>query len=268
MIRRILLVATLLAPIPALAQVAIPPGFLINPVATATPTATDTSAQTSLTSVPFVWAVNQGLVSVCAAWGANPIAAFPCDSQHVIPPGQSSAFPVLGAAKIALITQTATTTAVVQLNEGYLAPTPASGPPTGTVTADQGTPNSAGNAWPVIPTALYPDGATPITASATGTTAATTATLAGTSGKTTYACGFSITSGATGATQAAATVTGTITGTLNFIEKVPALPDISELKETFSPCVPASATNTAIVVHSAAAGSGGVVAVSAWGYQQ
>jgi hypothetical protein len=35
----------------------------------------------------------------------------------------------------------------------------------------------------------------------------------------------------------------------------------------FNPCVPSSAINTGIAVISAAPGSGGVVSVSAWGYQ-
>jgi hypothetical protein len=36
----------------------------------------------------------------------------------------------------------------------------------------------------------------------------------------------------------------------------------------FTPCIPASAVNTGIAVNSFAAGSGGVAAVSAWGYQE
>lgn len=117
--------------------------------------------------------------------------------------------------------------------------------------------------------ASYPAAATPITASATGTTAATTATLAAVTGKTTYICGFSIRANATAAATGNATVTGTITATLNFTQwTAPAASGIGLVEETFSPCVPASATNTAIAVVSAAAGSGGVVSVSAWGYQQ
>ena len=111
---------------------------------------------------------------------------------------------------------------------------------------------------------------TPITASATGTTAATTATLAGTSGKTTYLCGFSIRANATAAATGNATVTGTITGTMNFTQWTAPLatgigitePNIGHI------CIPASGTNTGIAVVSAAPGTGGVVSVSAWGYQE
>jgi hypothetical protein len=114
----------------------------------------------------------------------------------------------------------------------------------------------------------YPAGAIPITASATGTTAATTATLAAGTTTTTYLCGFAIRANATAAATGNATVTGTKTGTLNFTQwTAPLASGIGLVEETFGPCVPASAVNTGIAVISAAPGSGGVVSVSAWGYQ-
>lgn len=122
-----------------------------------------------------------------------------------------------------------------------------------------------------LPTAAvdFPADATPITASATGTTAATTATLAGTTGKTTYICGFSIRANATAAVTGNATITGTITGTLNFTQwTAPLASGLGEASQDFSRCIPASAVNTGIAVISAAPGSGGVVSVSAWGYQR
>lgn len=127
--------------------------------------------------------------------------------------------------------------------------------PTGAATAaNQGTP--------------YPPGATAITASATGTTAATTATLAGTSGKTTYICSLSIRANATAAATANSTVTGTITGTLNYTQwTAPNASGIGLTEQVFVPCVPASATNTGIAVISAAPGTGGVVSVTATGFQ-
>lgn len=114
----------------------------------------------------------------------------------------------------------------------------------------------------------YPVGATAITASATGTTAATAATLAGTTGKTTYVCGFSIRANATAAATGNSTLAGTISGTLNFTQwTAPLASGLGITEMIFTPCVPASATNTGIVATSAAPGSGGVVSVSAWGYQ-
>lgn len=114
----------------------------------------------------------------------------------------------------------------------------------------------------------YPPGATPITASATGTTGATTATLAANATKSTYICGFSIRANATAAATANSTVTGTVTGTLNFTQwTAPAASGIGITEMIFQPPIISSGTNTAIAVISAAPGSGGVVSVSSWGFQ-
>lgn len=114
----------------------------------------------------------------------------------------------------------------------------------------------------------YPNGATPITASATGTTAATTATLAASASIKTYICGFSIRANATAAATNNSTVTGTITGTLNYTQwTAPLASGIGLTEQIFNPCIPSSAVNTAIAVISGAPGSGGVVSVAAWGYQ-
>lgn len=112
-------------------------------------------------------------------------------------------------------------------------------------------------------------GGIPETISATGTTGATTATLATAAATTTYICGFSIRANATAAATGNATVTGTITGTMNFTQwTAPNASGVGVTEEIFSPCIPASAVNTTIAVVSAAPGTGGVVSVSAWGYQQ
>lgn len=114
----------------------------------------------------------------------------------------------------------------------------------------------------------YTSTQTPITASATGTTAATTATLAASASLKTYICWFSIRANATAAATANSTVTGTVTGTLNFVQwTAPLASGIGLTEMIFNPCIPSSAINTAIAVVSAAPGSGGVVSVSAGGFQ-
>lgn len=114
----------------------------------------------------------------------------------------------------------------------------------------------------------YPVGAVPITASATGTTAATTATLAGAAGKTTYICGYSIRANATAATTVTNTITGVITATLSSVMWVaPLASGLGVDEQIFSPCIPASATNTGIAIVSGAPGSGGTVSSKGWGYQ-
>jgi hypothetical protein len=115
----------------------------------------------------------------------------------------------------------------------------------------------------------FPLNATPITASATGTTAATTATLApSTNGQRTWLCGFDIGSTATAAAAGNATVTGLITGTMNFEMGTGTSPAVVHTMQNFNPCVPTNAVNTAIAVVSAAPGAGGVISVTAWGCQQ
>lgn len=114
----------------------------------------------------------------------------------------------------------------------------------------------------------YPPGSTPITASATGTTGATTATLAANVSLHTYVCGFSIRANAAAAATANATVTGVVTGTLNYTQwTAPNASGVGTTEQTFLPCIISSAINTGIAVISAAPGTGGVVSVSAWGYQ-
>ena len=95
-------------------------------------------------------------------------------------------------------------------------------------------------------------GAVAITASATGTAGSVTATLAACRGKTTFICGFQITSsGATGAAAVAATVTGTIGGTMNYVYPQVAVATNNQpsLPIAFNPCIPASAVNTPIAVN-------------------
>lgn len=114
----------------------------------------------------------------------------------------------------------------------------------------------------------YPGGAVPITASTTGTTGATTATLAASASIKTYICGMSIRANATAAATNNATITGTVTGTLNFTQwTAPLASGLGVTEQIFNPCVPSSAINTGIAVISGAPGTGGVVSVSAWGYQ-
>src|SRR5208283_4739898 len=143
--------------------------------------------------------------------------------------------------------------------------TQSAGPWTVSGTVQPGnTPNTT--PW-LVTIGSYPTGATPITASATGTVAATTATLTNVTGHTTYICGFSIRANATAAATGNATVTGTISGTLNFTEwTAPQASGLGVAEEAFVPCVPASGISTNISVISAASGTGGVVSVTAWGY--
>lgn len=115
--------------------------------------------------------------------------------------------------------------------------------------------------------------ATPITASSGNVAAATaTATLAaGGAGKTTYICGFQITSaGSTAAAVVNPTIANLITGTMTFTYATVAGVTLANqnLIIPFNPCVPANAANTTIVVSMPSLGAGNTNAtVSAWGFQ-
>jgi hypothetical protein len=117
----------------------------------------------------------------------------------------------------------------------------------------------------------YPSGATPLIETATGTTAGTTATFPATPGRTNYICGFTV---SPGSAATAITITITTTGlTANMSLSVGA--PVTAVGTTgtiitvpISPCVPASASNTAITVVAGALGTSGVgQAVNAWGFR-
>lgn len=98
------------------------------------------------------------------------------------------------------------------------------------------------------------------------------ATLAGAAGKTTYIIGFQCTAaGATGAAVANLTVAGVITGTMTYTFVFPAGATVAAtpLNVFFASPIPASATNTAIVVTLPAGGTGNTnAACNAQGFQQ
>lgn len=121
-------------------------------------------------------------------------------------------------------------------------------------------------------TAGFPTGSTPVTASSGNVAAATaTATLAAVAAKTTYITGFELTgAGATAGSVVVATVTGTLGGTLSYVFTVPtgATVGCAPLQVEFSPALPGSALNTAIVVSLPSLGAGSTNAAAvAHGFQ-
>lgn len=114
--------------------------------------------------------------------------------------------------------------------------------------------------------------AAPVTANSGNVAAGVaTATLPAAAGKTTYICGFTITSaGSTGAAVVSPTITNTITGTLTFTYTSVAGATLANapLIVPFNPCVPANAANTTIPVSMPSLGAGNTnTTVNAWGFQ-
>jgi len=110
------------------------------------------------------------------------------------------------------------------------------------------------------------------TSSASAGNASNVATLPGAVAKTTFITGFTATAaGSTAALDVTITVTGTISGTLNYTFTFPvgALTAAQPLVVSFNPAIPASGTNTAIVVTLPAGGAGNTNAsIAAYGFQQ
>lgn len=132
-------------------------------------------------------------------------------------------------------------------------------------------PVSAANAQAVA-AQPYPASATAVAASQTGAASALGATLGTAVGQTTYICGFTVTgAGATAASVVTVTVTNVVASPMSYKLAVPAgaTVGVAPLIQTFSPCLQASATNTAIVVSVPSLGVGNTdAAVMAWGYRQ
>jgi hypothetical protein len=116
----------------------------------------------------------------------------------------------------------------------------------------------------------YPAGSTPLEAGAAGTTAGETATLAASPGQFTFLCGFSYSAGS--ATTAITTTVTTAGLASNFTLSVGAPATAvgvtgNTVVHPISPCVRASAVNTAVTVSGSALGTAGVNQyVNAWGY--
>ena len=125
--------------------------------------------------------------------------------------------------------------------------------------APSGLPISSTNPLPMS-SAAYPSGATPLSAgSGNVANASAAATLTSATGKTAYITGFQVTgSGATAGLPVTVTVAGLLGGTRSFTysDAVGALVLNSPLLVNFPYPIPASATNTNIVVTCPALGAG------------
>ena len=103
-----------------------------------------------------------------------------------------------------------------------------------------------------------------ITGNATGSTSAVVGTLAASANKTTYICGFSVSS--TGSAAVSPITVAGIVGSSMIFQNLSAGAGI--LQQAFYPCVPASAPNTAITITTTADGTATAVNVNSWGFLQ
>jgi hypothetical protein len=112
-----------------------------------------------------------------------------------------------------------------------------------------------------------PAAATPLSGNAAGSTGAVVGTLAAAVGKTTYICGFNVS--AIGGTAASGPITiAGLVGSSQVYQGSSTVAGNTVASSTFTPCIPASATNTAITVTTTANGTATAVDVNSWGYRQ
>lgn len=108
-----------------------------------------------------------------------------------------------------------------------------------------------------------------ISGNAAGTTGAVVGTLAAAALKTTFVCGFNVQGIGGTATSGPITVAGLVGSSQVYQTDVNSATVGKTLAAaTFSPCLPASAVNTAITITTTANGTATAVNVNAWGYQQ
>jgi hypothetical protein len=110
----------------------------------------------------------------------------------------------------------------------------------------------------------YPSSSTPVQGNATGSTGAVVGTLAGVAGKTTYICGFAVSAVGSGAVGPI-TIAGLVTSSQ--VYQFTAAATGGALTQAFTPCIPASAANTAITTTTTADGTATAVDVNSWGFQ-
>jgi hypothetical protein len=119
----------------------------------------------------------------------------------------------------------------------------------------------------VATSSQYPAGAIPITGNANGTTGAVVGTLAGTAGKTTYICGFTVSGIGGTADPGPVTIAGVVGSSMTFQMSLNNANTASIIQQDFTPCIPASAANTAITTTTTAALGATAVSVVSFGYQ-
>lgn len=129
-------------------------------------------------------------------------------------------------------------------------------------------PVNTANPLPVIVTP-FSAATVAVTANAAGSTAAVVGTMAATAAKTNYLCGFNVQAIGGTATVGPITVAGLIGSSQVYQTDVNSATVGKQVASaTFSPCIPASAVNTAITITTTADGTATAVDVNSWGYRQ
>jgi hypothetical protein len=109
---------------------------------------------------------------------------------------------------------------------------------------------------------------TPITGNASGSVGAVVGTLANSATKFTYICGFNVQSIGGIASVGPITIAGLVGSSQVYQTGVNSTTTGQVATQTFTPCIPSSAINTAITITTTADATATAVNVNSWGYQQ
>jgi hypothetical protein len=134
-----------------------------------------------------------------------------------------------------------------------------------TVTSFECDPVNSANPLPVSPNS-YPAGSTPITGNGAGSTGAVVGTLAAAAAKLTYICEFAVSALGGTAAVGPVTIAGLVGSSMVYYFASAAAG--AQVNQTFTPCIPGSAVNTAITTTTTADGTASNVSVNSWGYQK
>ncbi len=135
---------------------------------------------------------------------------------------------------------------------------------TGGATTALSVPVALNSQYPVNSVTTAP---TAITGNATGSTGAVVGTLAAAASKTTFICGFNVSTIGGTAPSSPITVAGLIGSSQVYQTPINAAAGQILITQNFNPCIPASAVNTAITITTTAAAAATAVDVNSWGYQ-
>ncbi len=187
---------------------------------------------------------------------ATPAGANTIGNVKIVDTAGTNLATVKPASTAPVATDTSVVTALNPNSPGIIA--------TGGSTTALSVPVNLNSQYPVNSVTTAP---TAITGNATGSTGAVVGTLAAAASKTTFICGFNVSTIGGTAASSPVTVAGLIGSSQVYQMPLNTTTGQILITQNFNPCIPASAVNTAITITTTAAAAATAVDVNSWGYQ-
>src|SRR5216684_8029090 len=191
-----------------------------------------------------------------AVTAATPAGANTIGNVKIVDTAGTNLATVKAASTAPVATDTSFVTALNPNSPGIIA--------TGGSTTALSVPINLNSQYPVNSVTTAP---TAITGNSTGSTGAVVGTLAAAASKTTFICGFNVSTIGGTAPSSPITVAGLIGSSQVYQTPINAAAGQILITQNFNPCIPASAVNTAITITTTAAAAATAVDVNSWGYQ-